>query len=184
MKRILPTSLAVMAVVLSTGSNALACEPAPVHEGQKRLRVAEDCSFKNGARNDRFLSYSAEKAVDIGNGRIGQKLRFGTGCGPSERLLFMNCTTGSGVVVWGIGSGDPSYDHVFGTSIARIQHPEGPIGLTRETDVKDVVNVAEVSGFHYLVDLKSHFSRSKYHKRIPYACGCNLYYPDTPGAKS
>lgn len=163
---------------------SMGCESAPSTEGWKRMSVGDDCSFQNGGRT-KFGFYSGQAVVDIGGGRIGQRLTTGDACTPREYLFFMNCGSGEGIVIVGqYDDREPGIVGMSSYSIDLIQKPIGPIGLTSRSTVQELGEIAVSNHYQYTVDLSEFFSRSESRKRIDYSCGCNLYYPDTPGAKS
>ncbi|UUV05017.1 hypothetical protein [Ruegeria sp. YS9] len=173
--------VAAIGCLASLSTGAMACESAPQNEGFKIKKVLPDCSFRNGGRGQ-FAIFGGKPVVDIGNGRVGQRIHSGEGCSPDESLFFMNCADGTGIVVEGLHYSSEIAGYAP-SSIDLIQKPLGAIGLTSETTVSNVEEVATKNRYTFTKEVRDFFGRSENHKRIDYTCGCKLYYPDSPGAK-
>lgn len=174
----------VAIVVAFTGSSGWACEAAPTNAWLKPLTVGPDCSFENAGRG-RWGHGRGAAVVNIGGGRIGQKITFGHfGCSASQVLLFKNCNVDAGIVLVGKFGHGPQIAGGSFTSIEAIQAPDGPIGLTKNSTVGELQEIAIDNDIRFSTDLKDFFQENAKMKRFDYSCGCELYYPDSPGAKS
>ena len=173
-------------LVLVWASVAMACEPLP-DPGiwiDKKIRVAADCSFSE-AGDHYENNLTGNKAINIGGGRIGQKVESYHACRTDERLIFVDCTTAQGVFVEGIVDPKNALDFGSGpsTSIAMIQRPRGPLRLTASTTVAEVVATAKRAGLSHTTDLAADLSGMKKRNRYNPFCGCAVFYPGSAGAK-
>jgi hypothetical protein len=170
-----------------------ACEPVlvPASELDGAISLAPDGSFEVSDRRNAhdqgsgyfsFRSIRGGKAIDIGDGRVGQKLIMDYGCQTSEHLLFAECNTGNALLV----AGEEVPDYILGggySSIARIQPPYGPIALTARSTVDEVAEIAEANGYSYTRDVMADpMTMARFQRYDPFI-GCKLFYPDSPGAR-
>ncbi len=180
-------------VACLTGNAALACSPAPANEGWKFKSVYPDSSFDKAGRG-KWNSFRGQPVVDLGNGRIGQRLSSGDACRSQQNLFFMDCSSAEGIVIGGqlVGSetivgadGKKVVSLPIGVheSIELIQRPLGPIDLSEQTTVPELQSIVKNHRYRSTTSLDTFFGRTVDQKKVDYTCGCKLYYPDSPGAK-
>ncbi|MEX0284805.1 MAG: hypothetical protein AB3N23_09355 [Paracoccaceae bacterium] len=164
---------------------ALACEPLPPQPlwADKRIKVEGNCAFTQ-AEGHYDTSIWGNKAIDIGGGKVGQKVNEAAVCRVYERLVVVDCNAGQGIFVEGVVDPQDNVDLGGGpsTSIAVIQHPKGPIRLTSTTTISDIAAVAQRAGLTYTTDLTQDLSRMKKRNRYNPYCGCAVFYPGSTGA--
>ncbi len=162
---------------------AFACEGA-MQPYDKQISKNDDCSFAN-AGEGRFGHGSGAAVVDLGASKVGQKLSFGRdGCNIDEVLLFADCSSGEMIQIGGIRlDTDVDVAGAYYTHIRNIQQPIGPIGLTEQTTVGQLIAISEKHDFRYTTDIDAVVNSLKRRNRYDPSCGCKLYYPDSPGAK-
>jgi hypothetical protein len=189
-----PMSRTVMLLACAGGHPAAACDPTVFTGGSAsydtRISVKPDCSFQDtfveryGASADFTVnSRSGGPARDIGNGRIGQKIVPSEMCGPSEALLFLDCTTGETIAIRGVPS--PLYEDssLAGSFIEFIQAPYGPIRLNAQSTVAELKETAKANDLDVIEDAPDLLAGTRKRDRYDAYCGCKLYYPDSAGAK-
>jgi hypothetical protein len=185
-------NLLVACGMLIAASPVLACEAAVLTRAETRIpiKVLNDGSFEglDSRRSEkmefnRWLGWWVDggPVIDIGNGRIGQKITASFDCDVNETLLFVDCNAGDGIVVLG----EPA-DFTIGGEynvISEIQKPRGPIKLTPSTEVSEVEEIARSHDFFYERDvMKRPRSMMKSQRYDPFF-GCKLFYPNSEGAK-
>ena len=168
------------------GGAAFACEP-PVYDAaafakaDKPLRLLTDGSFENASADLVVLGYPVR---DRGNSRIAQKLEYRGWCGPSEQLLVVDCSTADLVVLLG-KPGPNSFNLGLGlsTTIDQIQKPIGPIEITSESTIPNLIKIAQQNDIEYYTDYVARQKQDKRKNRHDAYYGCRLFYPDSAGAK-
>jgi hypothetical protein len=198
----LVVSFAVGLVVLSANS-VLACDeavPPPGGFPNNPIAVSPDGSFRDGNYRLEISGQFFKPNIDggpirnIGGGRIGQRQVELAGCSSADRLLFVDCTTGEAIIIWGIPVLEPvdlgdgtSFVCVEGgscSSIALLQPPFGPISLSSETKVSQVRAIAEVEGYGMVTDVSGELKGVRRRDRYDPFLGCKLFYPDSAGAQN
>jgi hypothetical protein len=190
--RILSSPVLAMGVALVTASHVMACDPAVYTGGSalldKRISIGPDCSFQDefvernrGSVYFTLNSRSGGPVVDVGNGLIAQKVIASEICGPSETLLFVDCTTGQSVLIY--GKPEPNDEGGWnGSFIKFIQKPYGPISITPQSEVDELINTAKTNDLGVVEDAKTFLEGKRKRDRYDFACGCKLYYPDSVAA--
>lgn len=190
--RVLSSTVLAMGVALATASHVMACDPV-VHTGgsafhDKRISIGPDCSFQDtfvqrnrGSVYFVLNSRSGGPVVDVGNGRIAQKVTASAMCGPREALLFVDCTTGQSVLIYGKYAPDDE-GGFNGSFIKFIQKPYGPIRITPQSEVDELINTAKTNDLGVEEDAKTFLEGERKRDRYDFACGCKLYYPDSVAA--
>lgn len=174
----------ISAVLLAVPAAAFACEPT--FEGSdrdRRIQVGADCSFENAAERDASAYYIGGAAVDLGGGRIAQRLTGGYSCFSGEELMMVDCATSE--VVTFQGRADLETEFVAGMGarlISLIQAPHGPIALTATTTVADAIAMARSGDVEADLGLLVEISQMRRRNQFDPFCGCALFYPDLPGA--
>ena len=159
---------------------SLACDPViDPNARDAKLTTLPDCGFSDGGADD---TSSGAPVVDIGGGRIGQKLSTDLYCGMTERLMFVDCERAEVIVLEG-----GYIDHSGGvpnSSIALIQRPQGPIRLRSSTTVAELAVVADGADIAYTLNIFAELNRERPRNRFDPFCGCKLFYPDSAGAQN
>lgn len=178
-------------------SEALACDPAVDLAASKDrpISIKPDCSF-DGAGYDAKHSASSRvmsigsggKAFDIGHGRIAQRLSFGRHtCSYEEQLLVVDCRNLEGARFTGVYPVDNELEATgsmpYVANIYLIQPPHGPIALKANTQISELVSLARDGGIDYTTDYDGQAHELTLKNRYDPHCGCNLFYPDSAGAK-
>ena len=160
--------------MLALGKIATACEPGdtPKFAIDKRIMIHPDGSFENASDFDNAGFFVGASIVDLGKGRIGQKLTRSTDCFPLESLLYVECNSGEAILVDGGELG-----------IREIQYPNGPIRPSKMS-VSDVAKVAQENDYPFTVDVLGSVEKMKKKNRYDPFFGCKLFYPESKGAIS
>ncbi len=148
-----------------------------------RIEIRPDCSFINKGPGGNVEGFPVR---DRGNMRIGQRIASAGFCGPSEELLFVDCSANDLVVLEGKPRTD-IYENIGGgqfTYVEEIQKPKGPIEITGSSTVSGLIKTAESSGIGYYTDLVTRLGMDKRKNRFDPYCGCKLFYPDSAGAQN
>jgi hypothetical protein len=173
-----------------TAPFCFACEgePLPAHIIDLPLEVSDDGSFRyagevDNSINGRFLwgEVGGNPIVDIGNGRVGQKLFAYGACLQVEKLLFVDCS--NDVLVLFYGEGSDGLGGGWLSSISAIQAPDGPIRLSATSTVEQLEGVAKANKISFTRDLIKIVDASKERNRFDPWNGCKIFYPDSLGAK-
>ena len=177
------TGIAIAAMILGVQA-VQACSPGflelPYHDRPAFQRA--DCSYAHaeGSLGD----YSGGPAVDIGGGRVAQKLNFYDHyCSDYEKLFVAICESGEAAIFEGVEDVTTSA-RIIGAShgeIKWIQPPYGPIALTPIAEIDDLISVAQEADIP--VERLSSLSIGEGRNRVDLSCACRLFYPDTPGAR-
>ena len=68
------------------------------------------------------------------------------------------------------------------SSITEIQHPKGPIRLSKMS-VSEVAAVAKAYDYTFTVDVMGEIGKMRKKNRYDPFMGCKIFYPDSIGAK-
>ena len=165
---------------------AAACAPLPPHlVKDPRIEVGPDCSFAEGQYGVGG-PFEGGPAVDIGNGKVGQRLSvvYDSGlCGiENQQLFLMDCTTGQDIVFEGRArQGDGAN---YGTEELAIQKPQGPLAIGPDVSFEQLASVARAAGIAYQTDtIRARAKAIKRKNRFDPLCGCKLHYPGARGAR-
>lgn len=175
--------------------SAMACS-----EGRSQLfwRILEevfgsyqsvDCSFYSGGDNHRF---SGDAAVNVGSGRVTQKLVSSGNCPYQEHLVVLNCQSAEHLVIDGILEPEFARSLIADGAISlggdyKIEFllpPAGPVKITEKTDINSARRVLKDSGISVNETFFETIGTFKKRNRFDLMCGCKFYYPDSAGAKS
>ncbi|MCX7299744.1 MAG: hypothetical protein NTX73_05075 [Rhodobacterales bacterium] len=177
--------MAVVGLVMAWAGMAHACEgpKPPLFWYDEPITIAADGSFTNGGEIFGF-DLVGRPVVDIGDGKIGQRLRREGLCRIQEQLLVVDCNTTEIIVVDGRVDPDHSLDLGMGrsTTIDMLYPPYGKIRLTRAITVSDLVQIARSEGYEFETDLLVAFGGGKKKNRYDPFYGCEIFYPDSAGA--
>lgn len=181
-----PLPLAVVAA-LAPGA-ASACEIATYAPGHvvPAPTFAADCSFIIPGPVTLYTDIEGAVPVNIGGGRIGQRITRGFGCGHDEEIWIVDCHSGAE-----IGIAGPQADDMNQSRRADLLYPpHGALRLTAGVTVPDIAAVAAREGYDHWPDILAHL-RAAYSVANPAlarmngpdpACGCRIFYPDSPQA--
>jgi hypothetical protein len=170
------------------GNPALACEILST-DGAKPAITGPDGSYF--AQSDHSF-VEGRPVIDIGNGRVGQRLRMAQSCVETEQLVFADCSTGEMVVIDGTISPEqtrtqrdaPPTIFFFDTSVRFLQPPYGPIGLTPTSSVREIATKADAAGFENSLSSEAAFAGYEIGAAFDPFFGCKLFYPDSAGARN
>jgi len=174
-----------MLSVLIGSSAAVACEPMrpPAIWIDKKVKVLADCSFTQ-AENRFDEALLGAPAVDIGGGKVGQKVEAWAICTKHERLIVVDCQAGEGMFIE--GTVDPKNSGDLGGGPARlismIQPPHGPIHLTGDSTIPALAAIAKSAGLDYTTNLAKELGQMEKRNRFNPFCGCRIFYPKSAGA--
>jgi hypothetical protein len=174
----------ISAALLVAPAAAFACEP--YFEGSdrdRRIQVGADCSFENAAERDASAYFTGRAAVDLGDGRVAQRLTEGYTCFAEERLMMVDCATSE--VVTFDGRDDLETEYAAGAGarlISLIQPPHGPVALAPGVDIPQAIGMAQSGGIAFSQTLLNDIASMRTRNRFDPFCGCALFYPDLPGA--
>ena len=175
----LATILATM-LLMSGASEVTACSMAPEESKlkqdidnllkNKRVKQDADCSYKNGGSYD---GGSGEAAVDLGRGRIGQRLSY-------DRMLLVVCGEKQAVVLQGtvVSSGESSCGFHETLDLDTALPPKGRFDLSAGSDFAGFLRYARQFGMKYSEDLKGQLGMERSKDRIDLLCGCKVFYPE------
>ncbi|CAN1566784.1 hypothetical protein MCELHM10_02954 [Paracoccaceae bacterium] len=180
-----------LVITLAVSHPVMACDPA-IFMGtgasyDKRISVAADCSFEDpyverfGLEHTRNAR-SGGPAVDVGNGRIAQKIVSSEVCFPFEHLLVVDCNSGESTLILGAPKPEAEGSYLGGAYIEYIQPPNGPISLGPQTTVDALIATARSNELEVVEDARTFLEGTRKRDRYDIGCGCDLYYPQSPGA--
>ena len=149
----------------------------------KPIKINSDGSFEE-AGNDFYASLSGKAPVDIGGGKIGQRIVVGGFCSYDERLLVVDCTSLEMIVIYGredpddpgIGGGMPP------DKLAMLYPPHGKIRLTKSVTVAELAEISAAEGYEYETNPQTAFAVKRKRNTYNPFTGCKVLYPDSPGA--
>ena len=176
----------VLALALLGPAAAQACSPGspdrvPV---DRPITLYSDGSFVDASDDDGWDDLSGHAVRDIGGGRVGQVIEW-RACYASEGLLFVDCTTGSALLVRGI---DPTVipeekrDVNVVDSVRALQPPYGPLALAPATTVAEVAALAAREGWTVETDVLAVAAEYGPQNRFDPFMGCRIFYPGSVGA--
>jgi hypothetical protein len=174
---------ALLLLALLAPGAARACAPADPATAQDRpITVWSDGSFTDAAENDDGGTFSGRPVVDIGGGRVGQRL-VATGCLTHEILLFVDCTAGEAIAVHGRPDlrAEPSG---LLESTRMLQQPLGPLALRPTTTVGALRALGQEQGWSLIEDVGGFAANRGRRNAFDPFMGCRILYPDQPGAAS
>jgi hypothetical protein len=175
-------------IVAIAGSPAKACEVLST-DGFKPATTGPDGSYFAQSEHS-FVE--GRPVTDIGNGRVGQRLRMAQDCVETEQLVFADCSTGEIVVIDGTISPEqtrmqrdaPPTIFFFDTSVRYLQPPYGPIGLTPTSSVRAIASEADGAGFKNSFSSEAAFAGYEIREAFDPFFGCKVFYPDSVGAQN
>jgi hypothetical protein len=178
--------LAAGLLSLTTSSIAHACLPPdkPAFWRDRPIRVHPDGSFDR-AEDQFYFTESGLPVVDVGSGKVGQRIRTESFCGSGEKLLLVDCIAAKLIVI--DGQVNPAKPDDFGggpsNSVDMLYPPHGRIRLTKSTSIAGLVQVATKAGYEFETDPAVAFEMKNKKNRYDPFTGCRLFYPESAGAK-
>ncbi len=171
---------ALVLLVLGPGA-ALACMPPAPGTPDLPITLYSDGSFVNAETNDDMSSFEGRPARDIGGGRVGQVFQY-RACEPAAQwLLYVDCTTGSAIMVAGITGPLAEAEGLYMSTTA-LQAPHGPLALTPATTVAEVAAVAAREGLPVETDVPAYAAARGPQNAFNPFFGCRIFYPGSVGA--
>lgn len=168
---------AVIALSLAPGL-AGACEIALYEDGYAipPATFGADCAFTVPGSQTYNTDMSGTAAVNIGGGRIGQRVSQGFGCGWDEEIWIVDCNSGEMI---GINGPQAEADMNQSRRASLLYPPEGALQLTPDTKVADITAVAAREGYDYWTDFTARLAQINGPTPPDPACGCRIFYPDS-----
>lgn len=178
--------LTAMSIALACMPGALlSCAIATYEPGHvvPPISVGADCSFTVPGPVTIYTDITGAAPVNIGGGRIGQRVTRGFGCGYDEEIWIVDCNSAEM-----IGIAGPQLADMNDSRRADLLYPpEGALRLSPETTVADIAAVAAREGYDHWRDITLHLAET--HRashpeivrtgRPDPACGCRIFYPDS-----
>lgn len=171
-----------------TATLARACTPAShVFAVNKATQYQADGSFKFAGvliyeENVYGQEIEGSAIVDIGNGRVGQKVvSSGLSCGSSQSLMFTNCLVPD-AVAFSKAMGEIGGGFAYDSPVVQLQPPHGPVALTPDATVKSLIKLAARDAAIKHFDPVALQDDYKPRDRFDPFRGCQIYYPESAGA--
>jgi hypothetical protein len=159
----------------------MACSAPGPEAPDLPLTLYSDGSFVHAETNLDYSSFSGRPVRDIGGGRVGQVFQY-SACEPAAQwLLFVDCTTGSAIMVAGIGGPVAEAEGLYMSTTA-LQAPNGPLALTPATTVAEVAAVAAREGLQVETDVPAYAAARGPQNAFNPFYGCRIFYPGSVGA--
>ncbi len=170
-------------LVWSVPTQACSMAPKPEFWRDKPIKIFSDGSFEEAG--DTFYGGISGKApVDIGEGKIGQRITDYGFCWAGQRLLVVDCISLETIVIY--GRVDPDDPGIEGGSpsnhLAMLYPPHGKIRLTKSVTIAQLAAISEAEGYQYETDARKTFTAEKKKNTYNPFTGCKVLYPDSPGA--
>jgi hypothetical protein len=146
----------------------------------------------DAAEDDIWIGVTGRPVRDIGGGRVGQILEVSEDCGVYQILLFADCTSAEAILVRGLRHPEGGawwtersgpFDWPIMESTQALQTPDGPLALTSDTTVADILALAAQENVDVFVDVAGFVAEIEHHNRFDPFLGCEMFYPDTLGAR-
>jgi len=149
------------------------------------INILADGSFR-GAEEESSYGMGGMAPVEIGNGKVGQRIFYSSLCSISERLLVVDCNSLEGIVIDGVLDeyGERAHGGFPPVSVDMLYPPRGKIRLTKSVTISDLAAVSLAEGYDFTTDLQAAFATKKKKNRYNSFNGCKIFYPDSPGAKT
>lgn len=168
-----------LAVVALPGA-AAACDVDPLAGTDRPIQIGGDCSFQFAADPDGSQIFEGRPAVNLGGGRVAQRVTTGDACSETERLVMVDCATGEATAL--LGAYEDTGVGSFNNRTRLIQPPHGPVGLTANTTVSDAIAMARSGDVEVVPEFLNTIARLNARNRFNPFCGCALFYPNLPGS--
>lgn len=184
----------VLAMLIGLGPAAgWACSPLDPERRQedRPISVAPDGSFVDAAEEDVWIGVTGRPVRDIGGSKVGQVLEVSEDCLVYQILLFVDCATADAILVRGLrhpegGAWWTERSGPFGWPIMQstqaLQAPDGPLALTPNTTVADILALAAQEDMDVFDDVVEFVSDIAPHNRFDPFLGCRMFYPSSRGA--
>jgi hypothetical protein len=148
----------------------------------KPINILSDGSF-NEAEESSLSGISGKAPVDIGKGKIGQRITFSGPCDFVEYLLVVDCISLETIVIQGLPDPEAiAYFYYSSPEIFRLYPPHGKIRLTKSVTVAELAAISAAEGYEYETDLQKVLGVKKKKNIYNTFTGCKVLYPESPGA--
>ena len=147
-----------------------------------KVEYVADGSFLNAGAPPYRNDLSGDPMVVLGSGKLAQRIHDNGGdCSYHDQLLFVDCNIAESLLIEGRGhsADNPSFRSY--SSIELIQPPHGPIAVTAALTIDEIIRLADASGIVY-ADARQAWATLQHWNRPDPFFGCQLFYPDSPGA--
>jgi len=152
----------------------------PAFWRDKPIKILSDGSFTE-AEESSLSSLSGKAPIDIGKGKIGQRITFSGPCDFVEYLLVVDCFSLETIVIEGLPNPEVINEY-SSPEIFRLYPPHGKIRLTKSVTVAELAAISAAEGYEYETDLQKALGvKKKKNAYNPFA-GCKVLYPDSLGA--
>jgi hypothetical protein len=154
-----------------------ACEIAIYEDGYviPPATFGADCSFNVPGQVTYYTDTTGTVPVNIGGGRIGQRVSQGFGCGSDEEIWIVDCNSGEMIGIYG--------PRVEDMNISRradmLYPPNGALRLTPDTTVPDITAIATRESYDHWTDFTARLAQISGQTPPDPACGCRIFYPDS-----
>jgi hypothetical protein len=156
-----------------------ACEIATYEDGYvvPPATFGADCSFNVPGAVTYYTDTFGTAAVNIGGGRIGQRVSKGFGCGSDEEVWIVDCNSGEMIGI----NGPQAPDDMNLSRRADLLYPShgGALRLSPETTVADITAIAQGAGYTTWTDFTERLGQISGQTPPDPACGCRIFYPDS-----
>jgi hypothetical protein len=174
-------SVVLAASLLLAPVAASACTPPPPGTPDLPVTLYSDGSFTHAETPEDFSSFSGRPVRDIGGGRVGQVLQY-SACDTAQWLLFVDCTTGSAIMVAGIYDEEEAARGIPMSTTALQATQGGPLGLTAATTVADIQALALRERLTVETDVLGYAAERGPQNAFNPFYGCRIFYPGSVGA--
>ena len=173
------------------GGAAFACSydftktpPAEIRKQSKRVAVDRQCRTINVGVWD---NYSLGGATDLGNGRVQQVVN-----DDKSMVVLADCNTREATMLRGTATqiGETSCGPIY--EYASVTGPKAIVALNQGETLNDLVEIVDVAGVTELNPVEQFFTFTDFPHSNRYdvsrkdkfnlLCGCDVYYPNSPGA--
>ena len=181
-------ALALTGVLTLAPGALLACEVSQYGPGEAAPppSFGANCSFTVPHHLTPGAGISGTPTVNIGGGRIGQRVSQDSPCGYSEEVWILDCNSGEQIGIAGPTEAGGNFN-----GLAELLYPpHGTLRLSPETTVPDIAAMADSGGYTHWPDILARLYEIRRVSdpdlpsltQLTPACGCRMFYPDSPGA--
>jgi hypothetical protein len=170
---------AALAILLASPAGACVIDAYEDGHAIPAITTGPDCSYTLPGPEAFNTDISATGAVDLGGGRVGQRITRGFGCGYDEFVQVVDCNSRSGVILFGVRVEDMNQSRRADLLYDR---NGGGLRLTPETEIIDILAVAVREGYDYQSNLNTWLDEIAPWGRPNLFCGCQVFYPGSAGA--
>ena len=153
----------------------------PAFWRDKPINILSDGSFDEAG--EFYGSISGKAPLDIGKGKIGQRITYSGPCDFVEYLLVVDCISLETIVIEGLPNPKAGYAY-SSPEIFRLYPPDGKIRLTKSVTIAKLAAISAAEGYEYETDLRKVKVLAVKKKKNVYNpfTGCKVLYPESLGA--